>query len=464
MYLRLTSVFIGFCCAISHSTAAPRVQPFHHEKPLLVEIQGAPVKVTKWHNPKDVYSEFTRLGPKDCERYNISRYPDCADLDTGGTKIKTRTYFEDEDHESGVPITRRSYPSEQSKPDVITVRPRPERPESRAFDPSDLETNHLRRMVGQLLLHTMEGQGAPEAGLVSILRKLRSGEAAGVMIRTENVASASQLKTLSDLLTGEDAQPPLILIERPGASSRTSWPKPGFSLFPAPRELGDKGDALEAFNVYQRMAKELGASGISMNIGPSINICRQDTPVGEELCFGNEPSHAAAFASAFNFAHHDQHVLTAMRVDAAGVSDADHDMFELLLVRMAPDALFVDLGEGDIPDALVQAQLAFRRAGFTGAIIHTRPGTLSPGDTGDALIKTLNSGADMLLFTPSDDWSIAPVIEVMQLAAQSDRLSRSRVRDAFETVYRMNWLQKQWHSNGRLDSDATSSIYRRPVH
>jgi beta-glucosidase-like glycosyl hydrolase len=321
-------------------------------------------------------------------------------------------------------------------------------------------------MTAQLLIATFEGQAAPQTGLVNVLRQLRHGEVGGVMIRADNVTSANQLASLSKLLASAAPRTPLLLIERTGASSTGSLPKAGFSPIPSPREIGDKGDALEAFSIYQNMAKELAASGVSMNIGPLVDVCREESPGSDDLCFGDGPTHAASFASAFIFAHDEQKVLTAMRFRPTGTSLPSVEMLNLVMNRKEPDALFINLDAtgGVVTKTIADAQKALRLTGFGGVIIHKRSDVLTPAQTAEALVATLNSGGDMLLFTPSSDWSLGPVADSLQLASDQDLIDRSRIREAFEFVYRMNWRRRQWELRDSGDSvDATSSIYRRPA-
>ncbi len=464
--LRLLAALLLVCCGASAAAALSHVPAPHIGADTLIEAQSGALHTNKWRHPKDAYSEFTRLSPKDCAQYPAARHPDCAMLDSGSDDLGDPDYFSDAHSDPGVPVTRRSYPARRVEPETVPLRRDAGRPVLGRHEDPLLDDRYLRTVAGQLLLMTFEGQSPPQAGLVRIIDRLKAFEAAGVLVRAENVVSSSQLKTLSDLLSDANDRKPLIIIERPGSSSLTSAAKPGFSLFPSPRELGDKGDALDAFNAYQRMAKELAASGISMNIGPVIDVCRPESRRDRNLCYGEEPSHAAAFASAFNFAHRDQKVLTALRFDAEDGGESSRQVFDLMLARMPPDALVIDLdaAAGGISERTAEAQRDFRRAGFGGVIIHTRSDPLSPGETAEALVRTLGSGADMLLFTPAPGWSIRPVVEVLELAADSGRISQSRLREAFETVYRMNWRRRQWQSEtAATASDATSSIYSRPV-
>lgn len=466
MFLRLSLIIFVSCSTALPSVAGPRIA-IGHDHPALLTLAGNPPSHSrKWRHPKDVYSEFTRLDPKDCSRYPVSRYPECAELETGGDAIPTPGYFNGNRGEGNLPVTRRTYPTEREQPHVVPARRGVHQTETRRYDLDETDERYLRGMASQLLLVTFEGQAPPQAGLVNVHHYLKKGDVGGALIRPRNVSSATQLEDLSKLLSAGSQVPPLILIERPGASSRLSLAKPGFSLFPAPREIGDKGDALEAFDVYQRMAKELNASGISMNVGPLADICRQDPSRGEDICYSNNTTHAAAFTSAFIFAHREQQVLSALRFKAGSASIKYLQMFNLVLNRKAPDAVFVDLDyeSGKATDKMVEVQEALRRSGFQGVIIHARSDVLSASRTAEALINTLNSGADMLLFMPSDDWSLQNVVDELKLALSADRLPWSRFREAFETVYQMNWQRRQWlYKRPGGAADATSSIYRHTV-
>lgn len=469
MFLRLIAIMVLTWWSVLPGKAGAmlRVDPGHDHPALLTSVGNSPSHAHRWHNPKDVYSEFKSLDPDDCSQNSAARDSECAELETGSKAIRTPRYFTgDQQGEGQLPVARRTYPTNREQPNVTPVRRGAGLPEMPSYDQDKIDERFLRGMTAQLLLVTFEGQAPPQAGLVKVLRYLKDGDVGGALIRSQNVSGANQLKALSGLLSSRSRFTPLVMIGRPGASSRESSPKPGFSLFPAPREIGNKGDALEAFNVYQRMAKELAKSGISMNIGPLADICHTDALDSEDICYGSHAPHAAAFASAFVFAHQEQKVLSALRIRAGRASMKSLQMFNLVLNRRAPDAVYIDLHDtgGKVTDGTVETQTFLRQSGFNGAIIHTRPDALSAGQTAEALIDTLKSGADMLLFKPSDDWSLRIVVDKLKLASSSDPLLQSRIREAFETVYRMNLLRRQWHFEAPgVAADATSSVYRRTV-
>ena len=245
MFSRWTATIILLCCGASLAAAAPRVPGKHADERTVIFAGSVKDHTVRWRHPKDVYSEFTRLDPRDCARYPASRYPECADLDTGGAEIGTDRYFTDPEMGQG-PVTR-SYPGPLPQHRSIPLRRSAGRPEFPRSDPGPQDERFLRGMAAQLLLVTFKGRAAPESGLIRMFSQLRQGEVGGVMIRAENVASASQLMSLSQLIAKESPREPLILIERPGASAAGSLPKPGFSPFPSPREIGDKGEQIKHF-------------------------------------------------------------------------------------------------------------------------------------------------------------------------------------------------------------------------
>ena len=67
------------------------------------------------------------------------------------------------------------------------------------------------------------------------------------------------------------------------------------------------------------MASELAGVGVTLNIGPSEDACREDGLNLSATCFGTSPVEIAAFARAFNYGHHDRGVLipTARNFDSS---------------------------------------------------------------------------------------------------------------------------------------------------
>jgi beta-glucosidase-like glycosyl hydrolase len=224
------------------------------------------------------------------------------------------------------------------------------------------------------------------------------------------------LIALTSFLTEGQRLPPLILIERPGGASDALTGKAGFQTLASAREIGAQGDALEAFNIYQQLADSLSAAGIGMNLGPNATACPDDGAAPD--CFGSEPLHSAAFATAFNLAHQSRGVLTGLRyVPRSGGLAALYEIMK----RKAPDALIVG-------DDLEMAK-TLRLARYSGAIILDRAAEAGRPRVGPILAEALRRSADMVLLRSSADLSGADLAAVRS-AIDTGALSQARIEDA----------------------------------
>ena len=249
--------------------------------------------------------------------------------------------------------------------------------------------DRFARTLGALLIVTFKGHSAAKDGPKRVANALRQGRIGGVLLRRANIESPAQLKALTAFLAEGHAQAPLIMIEHSGGSDNTLA---GFQPVASPRVVGARGDALEAFNIYQQMAESLADAGVSLNVGPSATACRDDASPATMDCFGRDLRHSAAFATAFNLAHQSQGVLTAMRYQAP--MGGDGAALNEMAKRKAPDALVVGPQTANSPPGTKTAN-TLRPAGYSGAILLD---SFDQQGTTEKLLDALNHGADMVLF------------------------------------------------------------------
>ena len=198
------------------------------------------------------------------------------------------------------------------------IAPRPLTPSEagtvKAVIPGKTPEERLRHMIGRLLLTGFSGQQPGDPDVERIAGDLRGGKLAGALVRDSNIENAAQLRQLLAGLSaaaGEDT--PLIVIEQPGGPETVLPEDKGFAFYNSANAVSSSGTPYEAQLEYRTMAGELAALGVTLNIGPSEDICRRQGVDLSALCFGTSPSVIAAYARAFKFGHHDRGVLTAFR-------------------------------------------------------------------------------------------------------------------------------------------------------
>jgi beta-N-acetylhexosaminidase len=259
-----------------------------------------------------------------------------------------------------------------------------------------------------------------------VANALKQGRIGGVLLRRANIENPAQLKALTTFLADGQAQAPLILIEHSGGSDHALAQAAGFQPIASPREVGARGDALEAFDIYQQMAEGLAAAGVSLNVGPSASACGVDASAATMDCFGSDSRNSAAFATAFNLAHQRQGVLTAMRYQASVGGDA---ALNEMAKRKAPDALVVSAQSASSQPGARTANM-LRPAGYSGAILLD---SFDEPDAAEKLVDALNHGADMVLFRAASALEAGlpeTGLAGIRSAIGAGRLAQARLDDA----------------------------------
>lgn len=358
-------------------------------------------------------------------------------------------------------INNRSANRALSEHERNAVAPRPLTPAAFAAPaktavPGKSFDERLQRMVGQLLLTGFSGREPGDPDAERVANELRDGKVSGVIVRDSNIESVAQLRRLLAALNGADAEsPPLVAIEQAGGPDSVLSEDKGFAFYNSANAISSSASPYEAQLQYREMAGELAALGITLNIGPSEDTCREDGINLSAYCFGTSPSVIAAYARAFNFAHHDRGVLTALRhvpfragLRTSWLSErASSAMLQLLVRGETSDALLISV---KAMDPLPFTEVSFRGAkmgrlhgirsfGFRGALIFEMDmgPSRAPMLYGEAIARALQAGADMILVRepatlPSNFSALS--VNAVQAGLKSGRLQLARIEDAYRHV------------------------------
>src|SRR5688572_13784349 len=178
------------------------------------------------------------------------------------------------------------------------------------------EQAELRRMVGQMLIIGFPGTSLAEEWPARVAHMIRTGEIGGVLLLSGNVRSPAQLQQLTrGLSLAGGAVRPFIAIDQEGGAVQRLTRYKGFSGLPA-AAMVSLAKAEEAFVLYARQAEELAAQGITINLGPVVDLdIAPDNPVISRLgrSYGATPEIVMPFARAFIEAHRQWGVLTAAK-------------------------------------------------------------------------------------------------------------------------------------------------------
>jgi beta-N-acetylhexosaminidase len=322
-------------------------------------------------------------------------------------------------------------------------------------EPAIPSEERLWIMAGQLFLSGFSGRRPSDPGVVQMATALREGSLSGAVINASNIESVSQLHALSAALSGGQEHSALIAIDQPGGPDSALSEDKGFSFYGAANAVSNNSSPQDAQVLYQDMAAELVSLGITLNIGPSGDICREAGVDLSAPCFGFTPSKVAQFAASFSLGHHAHGVLTALThaTSRPGLKPRvlpDRAVTAMLREVVSPglhDAIIVKVRAIELPAQPVAALGYFnldtyRLGGFGGALIIDLELGLSdaPMRCDEAILRALNAGADALFMRhPCGAEGRLPVIgyEAVRTGLASGRLRMSRFADAYERVQRL---------------------------
>jgi Glycosyl hydrolase family 3 N terminal domain len=311
----------------------------------------------------------------------------------------------------------------------------------------------VHRMAGQLLIAGFSGRLAGDSDVERVIRELREDKLSGVIVRDSNIESSGQLRQLLAAINDAGGETPaLIAVEQPGGPESVLSEEKGFAFYNSANALSSAANPYEAQLVYRDMASELAALGITLNIGPSEDVCRDDGVNLSAPCFGRSPAVIAAYARAFNFGHHDRGVLTALRhvpfragLRTSWLSERPSSAMLHSLVRgETSDALVVSV---KAPQPLPLADISLntsrtsrpRSFGYRGALVFELDlgSGGAPKAYGEAVVRALQAGADLILVREPSTLPqsfFALCTEAIQAALKSRRLRLARVEDAYRHV------------------------------
>lgn len=191
-------------------------------------------------------------------------------------------------------------------------------PSAAALTPGQPATGDpLDKIIGQMLMVGFTGLSPEDPWVQKLVGQIKSGKVGGVLFLSQNIASPQQLAPLTaELRRASDDLPVLLAVDQEGGIVQRLAREKGFAEYPTAGQVGKSNDPLTAYATYQNLAQELAKYGFNLNLGPVVDLQRDDaSPIiaGKERAFGSAPKHVAAFAKAFCAAHRDAGVATVLK-------------------------------------------------------------------------------------------------------------------------------------------------------
>lgn len=319
-------------------------------------------------------------------------------------------------------------------------------------------------VAGQVIIGRLYGPD-PEAA-ATLVRDLHLG---GVMVGTQAVAGLEQVRDLADAVQRETAAagrdwPAMISTDNEGGTvQRLSGRTGPWTTFPSFAVAGQVEDPAVVTDAYAAMARELRASGVTINWAPvaDVTVPGDDVTIGSRAA-GSEPDVVARTAvaaadgllaggvlpSAKHFPGHgslteDSHLGLPVHPGTA------EDLVER---ELPPFAAAVDAGvpmvmtahvvvpawDPDLPASLSPEAYRVLREdlGFDGVAVTDSlgmGGVTGVGDPGAVAVAALAAGADLLL-NPADN---AAAHAAVVAAVEDGTLPRARVDEAAGRVIAM---------------------------
>jgi beta-N-acetylhexosaminidase len=451
--VRISLLFLLFLCSSVQSGAMPKLGGAESNSLVVRVDEDSPLV---WKPTQAECERFPHWAPDDyCRRYRRAN--------EGQAQEQARSQPL---AQPGNPDARRGMGQAASTHgkhdrDGAAVNPRTAaigaKPRAAPSDAGESRTSRLRTMVGQLVIAGFSGRSLADPGIVQTMVELREGKLSGVLIRDSNVQTYFQLRELvSHFTQAGGALQPLIAIEQPGGDSAVLSEEKGFAPYEAANTIRSLSNPHDALLIYQSMASELSSLGISLNIGPAENACRDDDAALSAPCFGTALPRVAAFARAFSYGQRSRGVLAALTRTPLPPRRAPRDnerpssaILRAILAGAANDAVVLRIKATDalLPDDTVFDRLACRDGKALevctsqALIVELDMGIYgTPVNYGEAIVRAIASGADMVLLR--DALTMPPsitsvVYEAVKEAIHAGRLDRSRIEAAYEKVQRL---------------------------
>jgi beta-N-acetylhexosaminidase len=295
----------------------------------------------------------------------------------------------------------------------------------------------LREQVGETLVSSFDGTELP----ADLRRRLRAGETAGVILFGKNIAGAAALRSLTRELRGA-----LVMVDQEGGDVRTlAFAAP---LSGQPQQADPGGEAARA-------ARNLMAAGVNVNLAPVADVAAPGSALAGRTFPGGQREVAERVRAAVAAYRRGGVAATAKHFPGLGRAAQNTDDAPVTIegtpelepfraaiearvpLVMASHALYPAIDPKQIASQsqAVLEGLLRRKLGFRGVIVTDSieaQAVLSRSAVGEAAVRSLAAGADLVLMTASASWSVAfpRVLE----RARGDPDFRGRIRRAAARV------------------------------
>jgi beta-N-acetylhexosaminidase len=385
----------------------------------------------------------------------------------------------------GYSIARKSYEAgeDSNKPGGSTASPSGDQPaEDTIQEPKDPIKEQIKGMtleekIGQMVVVGLEGYNVDEKAR----KMIEDYKIGGFVLFGRNIKDSGQLLELTNSLKEVNRKnkiPLFISVDEEGG--RVTRMPEELKKLPAAGVIGKTGDESYSFEVGRTIAGEIKALGFNMNFAPVLDInSNPKNPVIGDRAFGSEPEVVTRLGVQAMKGIQSEDIIPVVKhfpghgdtsTDShVGLPRVDNGLdrlksFELLPFKKAiengADAVMVAhilLPEidPDYPSSLSEIvinDILREDCGFDGVVFTddiTMGAITENYDIGDAAVKSVSAGADIVLVCHGYDREEA-VINVLKSAVSKGDIPEERLD---ESLYRILKLKEKYGlADDRIDS------------
>lgn len=302
--------------------------------------------------------------------------------------------------------------------------------------------------------------------LLSVLHQIKPG---GVILFSENIQKEEQINDFINELQETSIISLLIAVDEEGGRvSRLTGKGIGFPELPGNRVLGENADAQEVRESGNLLGKHLRELGFNMNMAPVADVdSNPENPVIGDRSFGSDPELVGMFAweqaegmmeegiipvfkhfpghgDTSEDSHFEQVILphSSERMEQVelvpfqkAIKEGIPAIMTAHLIVPAYDEIFPATLSESILTGLLREKMGYKGVIVTDAL--EMAAISKEWGSGEAAVKALNAGADLLLMPPEPLDAHEAIVE----AVKDGRLSESKLD---ESVSRILLLKKEY--------------------
>ncbi len=313
----------------------------------------------------------------------------------------------------------------------------------------------------------------------------------GVILFSRNLMNAEQITTLTNELQAIAGDIPLLMaIDQEGG--RVSRLPSEFTIFPPAATVAQSGSTDLAYQAAAVTAKELRSVGINMNMAPVLDIhTNPDNPIIGNRAFGTEPEQVCKMGAATIAGLQDHRVLACGK-HFPGHGDTSTDSHlelptvhasrkRLEEIELQPFRYAIEHGLQAMMTAHVHypdldpvypatlsptilSGLLRQDLGFSGVILSDdleMRAILDHARVGDAAIRSLQAGADMLLICKSRALA-TDTFQAIERALTAGELDPTKMKASLARIHKVK--QQFVYPYHPIDCSTLSNIVGIPAH